>query len=121
MNMVAFLGVTCHLINDNMELASVLLDVEHFTQSHTAANLRDAMMLQINQWGLRQKVHCLITDNTANMILCAKLLAVRYVPHLARSFNLIVKKALDQTPPPAERETEKLLHFLGRARKPRKN
>ncbi|XP_040924669.1 zinc finger BED domain-containing protein 4-like [Betta splendens] len=96
--MEAYLGVTCHFINENMELASVLLGVGHFTQSHTAENLRDAMELQLQRWGLRHKVHCLITDNASNMILCAKLMAVRNLPCFAHSLNLVVKKALEQTP-----------------------
>jgi len=40
----------------------------------------------------------MVTDNASNMILSAQLLHLRHVPCFAHNLNLIVKKALDQTP-----------------------
>ncbi|XP_052450964.1 zinc finger BED domain-containing protein 6-like [Carassius gibelio] len=40
----------------------------------------------------------MVTDNASNMILSAQLLNLRHVPCFAHNLNLIVKKALDQTP-----------------------
>ncbi|KAK7901739.1 hypothetical protein WMY93_018508 [Mugilogobius chulae] len=105
MNMDAYLGVTCHFLND-MTLESVLLGVGHFGVSHTAENIKDAMVVQLEKWGLSQKVKCLITDSASNMLLSAKLLGVANVPCYAHILNLLVKKALDQTPPLAEIRTK---------------
>lgn len=43
MNMESYLEVTYRFINHNVEVASVLLAVGHFTQSYTSENLRDAI------------------------------------------------------------------------------
>lgn len=50
------------------------------------------------EWGITSKVQCMVTDNASNMILSAQLLHLRHVPCFAHNLNLIVKKALDQTP-----------------------
>lgn len=49
------------------------------------------MELRITQWGLRQKVHCLITDDTWNMMY-----QTAECEECAHSFHLIMKKALDR-------------------------
>ncbi|KAK7878477.1 hypothetical protein WMY93_034301, partial [Mugilogobius chulae] len=49
-NMDAYLAITCHYINGEDELATVLLGVEHFEESHTAENLAHAMAKQMEEW-----------------------------------------------------------------------
>jgi len=79
MNMDAFLAVTCHFINADFKLSTVLLGVTKFPQTHTAEHIKEAKNVLLGEWGLKDKVHCLITDNASNMILCAKLLKMRHV------------------------------------------
>ena len=98
LNMDAYLGVTCHYVNVNDELSSVTLGVGHFSASHTAVNLSEATDALLCEYGIRSKIQCFITDNAANMVACARLLKLRHVPCFAHTLNLIVKKALDQTP-----------------------
>ena len=49
-NMDAYLAVTCHFLNDSNELNTIVLGVQHFPQSHTAANLA-AAKAGIMEWG----------------------------------------------------------------------
>ena len=52
----------------------------------------------LGEWGLKDKVHCLITDYAYNMILCAKLLGMCHVPCFAHTLNPVVKNTLEVTP-----------------------
>ncbi|KAJ8336973.1 hypothetical protein SKAU_G00381930 [Synaphobranchus kaupii] len=98
-NMDSYLGVTCHYITKETKLATVLLGVTRFPQSHTAVNIKEAQNVLIESWGISmEKIHCLVTDNAANMLASAQLLRVRHICCFAHSLNLVVKKALDQTP-----------------------
>ncbi|XP_026098618.1 zinc finger BED domain-containing protein 4-like [Carassius auratus] len=97
-NMDGYLGVTCHYITPEAKLATVVLGVRRFYQTHTAQHLMEAKALLMAEWGITTKVQCMVTDNASNMILSAQLLNLRHVPCFAHNLNLIVKKALDQTP-----------------------
>ncbi|KAJ8332878.1 hypothetical protein SKAU_G00417740 [Synaphobranchus kaupii] len=98
-NMDSYLGVTCHYITKETKLATVLLGVTRFPQSHTAVNIKEAQNVLMESWGISmEKIHCLVTDNAANMLASAQLLRVRHIRCFAHTLNLVVKKALDQTP-----------------------
>lgn len=44
-NMDAFLAVTCHFIDGDDKMGSVVLGVEHFQQAHTAENLAQVIKI----------------------------------------------------------------------------
>ena len=71
MNMEAYLAVTCHFIADGV-LNTTLLGVQHFPQSHTAHNLAEAKGAIMEEWGIRHKVTCLLTDAASNMLACGR-------------------------------------------------
>ncbi|XP_029991479.1 zinc finger BED domain-containing protein 1-like [Sphaeramia orbicularis] len=98
-NMDGYLGVTGHFVTPDSKLATVLLGVSGFEQSHTAQHIAEAQRLLMANWGITGKVHCMVTDNAANMKLSVQLLNLRHVSCFAHTLNLVVKKALDQTPP----------------------
>ncbi|KAK7912837.1 hypothetical protein WMY93_013048 [Mugilogobius chulae] len=52
----------------------------------------------INDWGISEKVRCLVTDGGANIIASARILQIRHSYCIAHSLNLIVKKSCDQVP-----------------------
>ncbi|KAK7882297.1 hypothetical protein WMY93_028471 [Mugilogobius chulae] len=41
-NMDAYLGVTCHYLSDDLDLSTVLLGVQYFPMTHTAAHIAEA-------------------------------------------------------------------------------
>ncbi|KAJ8259529.1 hypothetical protein GJAV_G00170380 [Gymnothorax javanicus] len=98
MNMEAYLGVTCQYITGEDSLNTVVLGVEHFPLNHTAHNLAHAMTAIMEEWGIRNKVSCLVTDAAANMKACARVLQVRHSICVAHALNLIVRKSFDQVP-----------------------
>ena len=97
MNMEAYLAVTCHFIADGV-LNTTLLGVQHFPQSHTAHNLAEAKGAIMEEWGIRHKVTCLVTDAASNMLTCGRELQMKQAMCIAHAINLMVKKSLDDTP-----------------------
>ncbi|CAM4530187.1 unnamed protein product [Leuciscus chuanchicus] len=95
LNMDAYLAVTCHFIDDNDKLCTILLGVEHFPNSHTAENLAAGHIKLMEEWGIKDKVKCLVTDAAANMIACVRSLNVRHAICIAHGLNLIVRKSFD--------------------------
>ncbi|KAK1889931.1 Zinc finger BED domain containing protein 1, partial [Dissostichus eleginoides] len=61
-NMDAYLAVTCHFVDDNTSLNSVFLGVQQFPQTHTAENLARVTASLMEEWGITDKVTCLVTD-----------------------------------------------------------
>lgn len=97
-NMDTFLAVTCHFIDADTNLKSILLGVSKFPQSHTAEELACVKTSLMEQWGIASKITCLVTDGTPNMIACGKELRLRHAVCIAHTLNVVVKKALDMTP-----------------------
>ncbi|XP_016320206.1 zinc finger BED domain-containing protein 4-like isoform X1 [Sinocyclocheilus anshuiensis] len=97
-NMGAYLAVACHFVDSNTCLNSVLLGVLKFPQAHTAENVAHLKASLMEEWGITNNVTCLVTDGAANMIACGRELRLRHTVCIAHTLNLIVKKALDQTP-----------------------
>ncbi|KAJ8336870.1 hypothetical protein SKAU_G00380900 [Synaphobranchus kaupii] len=54
-NMDAYLAVTCHYIDDHDKLGTVLLGVEKFPNSHTAANIAQVKTTLMEEWGITDK------------------------------------------------------------------
>ena len=91
-NMEAYLALTCHYINENMQLCTSVLGVQHFRQSHTADNLAQGKRGMMNDWAITNKVKCLVTDAAPNMVASTKHLHIRHSVCTAHTLNVIVKK-----------------------------
>ncbi|XP_048010537.1 zinc finger BED domain-containing protein 4-like [Megalobrama amblycephala] len=76
LHMDAYLAITCHFIDENDKLCTISLGVEHFPKSHTAENLATGHIKLMEEWGIKEKVKCLVTDAAANMIACVRSLNV---------------------------------------------
>ena len=68
-----------------------------FPESHTAVNLAAAKHATMEEWGIRSKVACMVTDGAANIVACVNSLQIRHSHCIAHAHNLVVKKALEQT------------------------
>ena len=97
-NMDAYLAVTCHYVDDSAKLATVLLGVLPFPETHTAVNITAAMRSLMEEWGTEGKVTSIVTDAGANMVASVRSLNLRHALCFAHSLNLVVKKSLDATP-----------------------
>uniref|UniRef100_A0A3B5QKN7 HAT C-terminal dimerisation domain-containing protein n=1 Tax=Xiphophorus maculatus TaxID=8083 RepID=A0A3B5QKN7_XIPMA len=97
-NMDAYLAVTCHFVEENEKLSSVLLGVQAFPQSHTAENIVCVKASLMEEWGISGKVTCMVTDSAPNMVACVRELKLRHHICVAHTLNVVVKRALDQHP-----------------------
>uniref|UniRef100_A0A669B7A9 HAT C-terminal dimerisation domain-containing protein n=1 Tax=Oreochromis niloticus TaxID=8128 RepID=A0A669B7A9_ORENI len=97
-HMDAYLAVTCHFVNEQDTLSTVLLGVGHFSKAHTAENIAEVKKVLMEEWGIQNKVRCLVTDAAPNMISSSKILKVRHTKCIAHTLNLIVRKSIDNTP-----------------------
>ncbi|KAM9391553.1 uncharacterized protein KZ484_003063 [Pholidichthys leucotaenia] len=57
-NMEAYLALTCHYINENLQLCTSVLGVQYFPQSHTADNLAQVKRGMMEDWAITNKVKC---------------------------------------------------------------
>uniref|UniRef100_A0A3B5QTD9 HAT C-terminal dimerisation domain-containing protein n=1 Tax=Xiphophorus maculatus TaxID=8083 RepID=A0A3B5QTD9_XIPMA len=97
-NMDAYLAVTCHFVEENEKLSSVLLGVQAFPQSHTAENIACVKASLMEEWGISGKVTCMVTDSAPNMVASVRELKLRHHICVAHTLNLVVKRELDQHP-----------------------
>ena len=97
-NMEAYLAVTCHYVDDTSKLATVLLGVLPFPETHMAVNISAAMRSLMEEWDIESKVASIVTDAGANMIACVRMLNLRHALCFAHTLNLVVKKSIDATP-----------------------
>ncbi|KAK9521488.1 hypothetical protein VZT92_021289 [Zoarces viviparus] len=97
-NIDVYLAVTCHFVGEKTTLSSVLLGVQAFPQSHTAVHIARVKASLMEEWGIVNKVTCMVTDGAPNMVACVRELKLRHHICIAHTLNLIVKKALDQQP-----------------------
>lgn len=66
----SFLGVTAHVCyksKDSYAVESYLLDCRHFVGRHTGEHIASAFEEITEEYGIRQKISYIITDNAANM------------------------------------------------------
>ncbi|XP_014907970.1 zinc finger BED domain-containing protein 1-like [Poecilia latipinna] len=97
-NMEAYLALTCHYINENLQLCTSVLGVKYFPQSHTADNLAQVTRDIMEDWTITNKVRCLVTDAAPNMIASARQLVIWHSICIAHTLNLLVRKSCDQIP-----------------------
>lgn len=66
-NMDAYLAVTCHYIKNNNHLATLLLGAKPFSKTHTAVHIAAEIATLMAEWGLSNKIRCIVTDLESNM------------------------------------------------------
>lgn len=99
-NREGFLGVTCSFLDKNFTIHEIILTIEHIRYPHTAQNISDALFVILDQWGLRDKVNVIVTDNGANMKKAIKdmnesALNIKWQPCSAHTLQLVVEKGLN--------------------------
>ena len=98
-NRQGFLGVTCFFLDRNFTIHEVILTIEYIRYPHTAQNISDALFVILDEWGLREKVHMITTDNGANMKKAIKEMGeitsnIKWQPCAVHTLQLVVGKGL---------------------------
>lgn len=65
-----------------------------FDERHTAKNLSDQLKNQAEEWGLSNKVACVISDNAANITAAIRATTWRLFPCFAHTLNLILQAGI---------------------------
>jgi hypothetical protein len=76
-NLLPFMTVTVHYIK-NAEMISRVLSTFSDPESHTADNLALRLEDVAKEWGIADKVVCVVTDNGANIVKAVNILAAKY-------------------------------------------
>lgn len=98
-HMDSYLAFTCHFVDEEDRLATVLLAVAKFGERHTASNIASVKGSIMEEWGIpKSKVMCLTTDGASNMTLCSTMMEIRHSHCIAHALNLVVKKSMKLTP-----------------------
>ena len=63
-----YLGVTAHFLDYNGRLRNLVLGCFRLKGKHTAENILELTLEVIVEYGIRNKVRYIITDNAANML-----------------------------------------------------
>lgn len=84
--MVPFMTVTVHFIV-NGQLESRVLVTCPLIGSHTANNLSSKLETIASDWGITEKVVCVVTDNASNIVAAINLLTHKYREKGMRTFN----------------------------------
>ena len=71
-NRQGFLGVTCSFLDKNFTIHELILAIEYIRYPYTAQNISDALLVILDNWGLREKTNVIITDNRVNGVSTGK-------------------------------------------------
>ena len=99
-NMEAYLALTCHYVNDNLQLCTSVLGVKYFPQSPTADNLAQVKGGMMEDWAITSKVKSLVTDAAPNMIASTRQLQIQHSVCIEQSkfisYKIMFKKTNKQ-------------------------
>jgi hypothetical protein len=89
--------VTGHLITDDWELKSMVLQTKKIEGQHSGENISKNLQDTINAWGMSDAGHVtsVTTDNAANEQKAIRILALTRFGCYGHRVNLVVKKSLD--------------------------
>ena len=91
-----FIAITCHFLDDNFNLHSLLISFRRFYSRHLASNLKSIIIRELNKLEILEKIIAITTDNAkdikkATQKLNSKCIRFSCSPH---NINLVIKHAL---------------------------
>lgn len=94
-NLHPYMSLTAHFINDQWQLESACLNCCSLDVDHTAANLKDALLMCCESWGIRSdSIAACTTDNGANILKAVELLPWDHLSCFGHSMNTGASNAL---------------------------
>lgn len=94
----AYLTVTCHIIDEHWQMQAYVLETCSFPGQHTADNISSQLTRIVEEWGIKDKIQAVVTDNGANMVAAVRKASWAPYPCFAHSLNLVVKDSLKAVP-----------------------
>ncbi|KAK1895771.1 Zinc finger BED domain containing protein 1 [Dissostichus eleginoides] len=94
----AYLTVTCHVIDENCQTQTYVLETCSFAGQNTAHNICSELKRITDEWGITDKVQAVVTDNGANMVAAVRRAGWAHYPCFAHILNLVVKDSIKALP-----------------------
>ncbi|KAJ8351975.1 hypothetical protein SKAU_G00234510 [Synaphobranchus kaupii] len=89
--MDTYVVVVCHFLDADWNMKTWVLESREVAGSHTSENIVDLLSLIENEWELKGKVVCYVTDNAANIVKAVKEMGVGHVRSAAHTLELTGK------------------------------
>lgn len=86
-----YISITCNFITNDFKLKHATLEVLPYPEvSHTAESIRAILLKILSDWGIKNKVACVIHDNAANMVAALNESGLTHLSCFAHSLQLVV-------------------------------
>ena len=86
----AYCGITGHLINDDWEMQSAVMECRHVVERHFAQNVAELFTNFAAAWGITSKVKAPVTDNARYMTAAVALCSFLHIPCVAHCLQLSI-------------------------------
>lgn len=96
----SYLAVRAHYVFDDFTIKSILIECKGFPVNHTSENIRIALVNMEAEWGLRNKINFVVTDNAPNVTKAIRDIGWKHYGCYAHTLNLIVQDVLKKLEPP---------------------
>lgn len=106
------MAVTAHFIDDDFEFESVLLECALLEGNHTSIALANALTRVTDEFGLKNKVSLVVSDNAANIKgAVTNVLEWKHLGCFAHTLHLVVQDALQVIQPLLSKVKHIVSHF----------
>jgi hypothetical protein len=85
----SYMAVTCHFIDEDWKMSSVLLGCPQLEERHTAENLSAELLCIFNNFEIVDRIHVIVTDSAANMKAAVRLTTKNHVPCVSHVLNTV--------------------------------
>lgn len=62
------MGITGHYLTEDFTMKTVLFQCLVFEETHTSQHLADELLSAMNEWGIRDKISLIFSDNCSNIV-----------------------------------------------------
>lgn len=93
-----FIAVTGHFISEDYQFKSILIECFLFEDTHSSANIQSKLLQIINEWGLRDKINFIVSDNAANIQKAIADIGWKHYGCYGHTLNLLCKMPSKQSP-----------------------
>ena len=63
-----YIGITLHWMLEDFKIYDCFLCIEHMPYLHTGTNIISFLKNKVVEFGLKEKITCIVTDNGSNMV-----------------------------------------------------
>lgn len=70
------------------------LDTVNVVEDHTGDKISNVLTQIVEDWGINNKIHAVVTDNAPNMVKAVRTKMWKHIPCYAHSLNLVVKDSM---------------------------